>query len=144
MGVYVKRGHTMAESVRLDPDGNYAIGYAGIRGFMPLRNNDDVLHSTDGPAFITEQGNEEWYYQGARYRFDGPALIFARKTTSGRWKYGDTGEAVYVEEKLSYTTGGYQHWWHGRQVTKEEHFKLSEPWRMLKQAEKEIGVVLDF
>lgn len=35
-----------------------------------------ILHRTDGPAIVWEDGDEEWYQNGELHRMDGPAVTY--------------------------------------------------------------------
>lgn len=54
-------------------------------GTQRWRLPDGKLHRTDGPAIISWDGTEEWYFKGRRHRSDGPALIFKRGPWSQEW-----------------------------------------------------------
>jgi len=44
-----------------------------------------IIHRTDGPAIIWDDGSEFWYYNGAMMRMDGPAVTYADGRTG--WCY---------------------------------------------------------
>ena len=37
-------------------------------------NGAGYLHCEDGPAFVNDRGDEEWYFNGHLHREDGPAF----------------------------------------------------------------------
>jgi len=47
-------------------------------------------HRVDGPAMITENGDEFWFFEGMLHRKDGPAVRYA----DGRLEYWNHGERI--------------------------------------------------
>lgn len=41
-----------------------------------------ILHSTDGPAIIWGDGDEEWYQNGELHRMDGPAVTYKQSDSN--------------------------------------------------------------
>lgn len=48
------------------------------RGNWIVLDDVPVLHCEDGPALVTGEGSEHWYYNGMLHRADGPAVIYHR------------------------------------------------------------------
>ena len=40
------------------------------------RNNKGQYHRVNGPAFIGDNGNKRWFFNGILHRIDGPAMEF--------------------------------------------------------------------
>jgi hypothetical protein len=38
---------------------------------------NDLLHRTDGPAFISVNRHQVWYFENKKHRTDGPAIIYS-------------------------------------------------------------------
>ncbi len=108
-------------------------------------DDDGEFHRDDGPAIITSGGEQEWYQHGKLHRDGGPAVI--KPDGSEEWyQHGklhrDGGPAVigpngsedwFQHDELHrddgpaeiWNNGEGQRWyWHGRQVTEEEHAEL--------------------
>ena len=44
----------------------------GYKAWLSKKNG--LLHRTDGPAYIYDSGDKEWWVNGMRHRLDGPAV----------------------------------------------------------------------
>ena len=85
------------------------------------RNQQGLLHRTDGPARVWPDGSQEWYCNGQRHRTDGPAGIDADGTQS--WWFEDKphrtdGPAVF------WPSGVVEWWFNGRQYDQLTHMLL--------------------
>jgi hypothetical protein len=69
--------------------------------------SDDILHRENGPAYIDDKGNKEWYYQGRLHREGGPAGEYSDGCKQW-WRYGylhrEDGPAIECED-------GHKEWW---------------------------------
>ena len=71
---------------------------------------------------VWPDGSKAWYLNGKRHREDGPAI-----------EYADGSKSWYLNDKLHREDGpaiewadGYKFWWlNGKQVTQEEHKRLT-------------------
>lgn len=52
-----------------------------------LVDENDLLHSEDGPAIVHASGTREWWRHGLLHREDGPAIEYADGRTA-RWVHG--------------------------------------------------------
>lgn len=53
------------------PESNVIINKRGDKSWL---NQQGLLHREDGPAYIREDGTQEWFINGPRHRENGPAL----------------------------------------------------------------------
>ena len=104
------------------------------------------LHREDGPAIVDADGTREWWQNGEYHRDDGPAIIDA--DGEQEWYQWDElhrddgpartlpdGEQWWCQEGVLHRDDGpavieadgtQEWWWHGEQVTEEEHAELLE------------------
>lgn len=54
------------------------MSYTEFETYKEWRDEDNLLHRIDGPAFINRYGDEQWEYHGKMHRIDGPAVIWRR------------------------------------------------------------------
>jgi len=66
-----------------------------VTGTRRYFNQHNLLHRTDGPAIVWDNGSKEWYQNGLRHREDGPAVVWS----SGSKEWWLNG-AAYTEKEF--------------------------------------------
>jgi len=81
-----------------------------------------IFHREDGPAIEWVDGSKSWYRNGKLHREDGPAGEYASGTkvwSIDGLKHREDGPAIERAD-------GSNEWWvNGKQVTEEEHARLT-------------------
>ena len=68
------------------------------------------LHRVGGPARILPDGEEEWWFRGAKHRLDGPAVIWAEGARKEWWR----DNKLHREDGPAVEEDGFEEWhWHG-------------------------------
>lgn len=68
---------------------NYHIKKTDVYGNTCYYSKKHQLHRIGGPAFITADGDKEWYLNGKRHREDGPAIEWEKKCYVEWWFNGE-------------------------------------------------------
>ena len=42
-----------------------------------FKKGTKMFHRKDGPAYVSSDGYEAWYFEGKRHREDGPAITYS-------------------------------------------------------------------
>ena len=79
-----------------------------------------MLHRLDGPAIISEEGQEAWFKDGEPHRINGPAVTLKGGTRS----WFQNGHLHRLDGPAILTISGYEDWrLNGTKYSKEEWFE---------------------
>jgi hypothetical protein len=88
-----------------------------LRNDVERRDDHDQLHREDGPALISTDGTQQWYWHGWLHRDDGPAVI----EPDGTQKWYQGGELHRNDGPAVIEADGTQKWYQNGELHRN-HF----------------------